>query len=106
MASKSIDVDYDLDDFEMDEIIEHLSWNSNELTRGQVAKIKSVINDAEESLSDEILNENTLYKAIASRKSMIDKMKMEVILQHLDKYDYLQICEMFEGKLPYQTPSK
>ena len=62
--------------------------------------------NVEESLSDEILNENELYKAIASRKSMIDQMKMEVILQHLDKYDYLQICEMFEGKLPYQTPSK
>jgi len=92
MPTKSID--YDLDDFDLDEIIEHLSWNSNELTRGQVAKIKSVINDAEESLSDTPSN------------SMIDQMKMEVILQHLDKYDYLQICEMFEGKLPYQTPSK
>jgi ADP-dependent phosphofructokinase/glucokinase len=106
MPTKSIDVDYDLDDFDLDEIIEHLSWNSNELKRGQVTKIKSVINDAEESISDEILNENTLYKAIASRKSMIDQMKMEVILQHLDKYCYLQICEMFEDKLPYQTPSK
>jgi len=92
MPTKSID--YDLDDFDLDEIIEHLSWESDSLSKAQVSKIKEIINDSEESLSDTPSN------------SMIDQMKMEVILQHLDKYDYLQICEMFEGKLPYQTPSK
>jgi hypothetical protein len=92
MPTKSIDVDYDLDDFDLDEIIDHLSWNSEELTKKQVSKIKEIINDSEES--------------ITPSNSMINQMKMEVILQHLDKYDYLQICEMFEGKLPYQTPLK
>jgi hypothetical protein len=92
MPTKSIDVDYDLDDFDLDEIIDHLSWNSEELTKEQVSKIKEIINDSEES--------------ITPSNSMINQMKMEVILQHLDKYDYLQICEMFEGKLPYQTPLK
>jgi len=92
MPTKSIDVDYDLDDFDLDEIIDHLSWNSEELTKEQVSKIKKIINDSEES--------------ITPSNSMINQMKMEVILQHFDKYDYLQICEMFEGKLPYQTPLK
>ena len=92
MPTKSIDVDYDLDDFDLDEIIDHLSWNSEELTKEQVSKIKEIINDSEES--------------ITPSNSMINQMKMEVILQHFDKYDYLQICEMFEGKLPYQTPLK
>jgi hypothetical protein len=106
MASKSIDVDYDLNDFDLDEIIEHLSWESSSLSRAQVSKIKQIINDSEESLSDEILNENKLYKSITFRNSMIDEMKMEVIIQNLDKYGYLEICEMFEGKLPYQTTLK
>jgi hypothetical protein len=92
MPTKSIDIDYDLNDFDLDEIIDHLSWNSEELTKAQVSKIKEIINDSEES--------------ITPSNSMINQMKMEVILQHLDKYDYLQICEMFEGKLPYQIPLK
>jgi hypothetical protein len=92
MPTKSIDIDYDLNDFDLDEIIDHLSLNSEELTKAQVSKIKEIINDSEES--------------ITPSNSMINQMKMEVILQHLDKYDYLQICEMFEGKLPYQTPLK
>jgi hypothetical protein len=41
MPTKSIDVDYDLDDFDLDEIIDHLSWNSEELTKKQVSKIKA-----------------------------------------------------------------
>ncbi|MEI6880375.1 MAG: hypothetical protein WCK82_03455 [Bacteroidota bacterium] len=106
MPTKQIDVDCDLSDFELDEIIEHLSWESSSLTRAQVSRIKHIINDSEESLSDEILNENKLYKSITSRNSMIDEMKMEVIIQNLDKYGYLEICEMFEGKLPYQTTLK
>jgi hypothetical protein len=87
MPTKSVDVDYDLNDFELNEIIEHLSLESSYLTEAQVRKIKQIVNDSSES-------------------SMIDQMKMNVIAQNLDKYDYLQICEMFEGKLPYQTPLK
>ena len=87
MPTKSVDVDYDLNDFELNEIIEHLSLESSYLTKAQVRKIKQIVNDSSES-------------------SMIDQMKMNVITQNLDKYDYLQICEMFEGKLPYQTPLK
>jgi hypothetical protein len=64
MPTKSIDVDYDLDDFDLDEIIDHLSWNSEELTKEQVSKIKEIINDSEES--------------ITPSNSMINQMKMEV----------------------------
>jgi hypothetical protein len=57
--------------------------------------------------AEEILDNNEILKnLIAKRTSLIDQMKMEVILENLDKYEYLEICEMFEGKLPYQTPLK
>jgi hypothetical protein len=57
--------------------------------------------------AEEILDNNEILKnLITKRTSLIDQMKMEVILENLDKYEYLEICEMFEGKLPYQTPLK
>jgi hypothetical protein len=34
-------------------------------------------------------------------KSLDDEMKLSVILNNLDKYSYLEICEMFEAKLPF-----
>lgn len=78
MSIKISEIYVDLDDFDTNEIIEHLSWKSSSLSQNQISRINNII--------------------ISSRNSMIEQMKMEVILQNLDKYDYLQICEIFEGK--------
>ena len=71
------------DNYSLEEIVDYLSWNSNSLSKNQISELKDIV--------------------MGSTASMLNQMKMVVIEENLDKYSYLQICEMFEGKLPYQT---
>lgn len=94
--SKSKMVEYDLDDFEVDEIIDHLDGLCV-FTQEQTRKLKSIINDSEEEYSEEILKENELYQAvIACNNSLDDTMKLELILDNLGDVSYDQIYKLFK----------
>jgi hypothetical protein len=90
------DIDIDLDDFSIDEIIQHLTWESDKITKTQLNDLKSLTKDVAEDISEQVLKENTLYQKIISLESSVDKWKMDVILKNLDKFNYLEICEIFE----------
>jgi len=94
MASR--EVEFDLDDFDFDEIIEYVCDNAGFIDRSLNAKLKRAIRYSEESYIDEVLDENELYRKLSRLESLTDIMKLEVILENLDKLDYLQICEIFE----------
>ena len=90
------EVEFDLDDFDFDEIIEYVCDNADIIDRSQNAKLKRAIRYSEESYVDEVLGENDLYRKLSRLESLTDVMKLEVILENLDKVDYLKICEIFE----------
>lgn len=94
MGKKNIDID--LDDFSIDEIIQHLTWESDKITKTQLNDLKSLTKDVAEDISEQVLKENILYQKIVSLDSSVDKWKMDVILKNLDKFNYLEICEIFE----------
>ena len=96
--SKSREVEFDLSDFSLEEILEHLDSNSNELTKVQKNKLKEIIDDVEEDLTFRELCDDPMYQAATSVSSLNNVMKMEVIVANIDKYTYPQICELFEGK--------
>jgi hypothetical protein len=47
------------------------------------------------------MDEYVLAEQVKEMKSLDDVMKLNVIIDNLGKYTYLEICEMFEGKLPF-----
>jgi hypothetical protein len=47
------------------------------------------------------MDKRVLVEQVKEIKSLDDLMKLNVIMDNLDKYTYLEICEMFEGKLPF-----
>lgn len=94
MPSK--EVEFDLDDFEMDDIIEHLKWNGETLNIRQVGKIRDIIKDCEYEFAQEELLKNVLYQKIKTFDSLNDTMKLEVILTNLNKFSYNEICDIFE----------
>jgi|Laugrespbdmm15dd_1035085.scaffolds.fasta_scaffold154972_1 hypothetical protein len=94
MASK--EVEFDLDDFDFDEIVEYVCDNAEFIDLRLNAKIKRAIRYSEENYVDEILGENELYCKLSRVESLTDAMKLEVILENLDKLDYSQICDIFE----------
>jgi hypothetical protein len=94
--SKTKEVEYDLDDFEVDEIIDHLDGLC-EFTREQTQKLKRIINDSEEEYAEEVLKENELYQAVISvNETLLDTMKLELILGNLGNVSYDQIYELFK----------
>ena len=89
--------EFDLDEFDFDEIIEHLNWNQNELTRSQVNTLRRIIKDCEYCFAQEELDKNEIYQKIKSlSNSLNDIMKLEVILSNINKFNYEKICEIFE----------
>ena len=82
-----------LDEFDSDEIINHLENISKHLTEKQINKLRKIcgLSPSENfkyvNLSEKIKKENLL----------VNDMKLEVILNNLDKYDYAKICEIFEN---------
>lgn len=90
------EVEFDLDDFDLDEIIEYVCDNAELIDRRQNTQLKTAIRYAEESYIDEVLGENDLYRKLSRLESLTDVMKLEVILENLHKLDYLKICEIFE----------
>ncbi len=96
MSSKMVEVDMDLDDFDIDEIIDHLKWHGDELTVRQVNNIREITKDCEYNFAEEELEKNELYQKLKVHDSLNDVMKLEVIASNLDKFSYQEICEMFE----------
>lgn len=96
MGTKIVEVDMDLDDFEIDDIIEHLKWNSEDLNVRQVSEIREITKDCEYEFAQEELLKNVLYQKIKTFDSLNDTMKLEVVLTNLDKLSYNQICDIFE----------
>jgi hypothetical protein len=90
------EVEFDLDDFDFDVILEYVCENADGITIRQNELLKKAIRYAEESYSDEVLAENDLYCKVSKIESLTDVMKLEVILENLHKLDYLKICEIFE----------
>ena len=97
MGTKIVEVDMDLDDFEIDDVIEHLKWNAEELNVRQVGKIREITKDCEYEFAQEELLKNVLYQKIKTFDTLNDTMKLEVILTNLDKFSYNQICDIFEN---------
>lgn len=96
--TKSVELDYDLDDFTTEEIIDHLEWEADNFTTFELQKLKKIVKDSDECFADQVLAENYLYQKIDTLPSAVDKWKLEVILENLHKYSYTEICEMFENK--------
>lgn len=86
----------DLDDFEIDDIIEHLKWNADELNVRQVGKIREITKDCEYEFAQEELDKNELYQKLKVFNSLNDVMKLEVIISNLDNFSYNEICKFFE----------
>jgi hypothetical protein len=89
-------IEVELDDFSFDEIIEYVCDNADYINSYQNGLLKKAIRYSEESYVDEVLDENQLYRKLSRLESLNDVMKLEVILENLDKLDYSQICEIFE----------
>lgn len=96
MGIKIVEVDMDLDDFEIDDIIEHLKWNADELNVRQVGKIREITKDCEYEFAQEELDKNELYQKLKVFNSLNDVMKLEVIISNLDNFSYNEICKFFE----------
>jgi hypothetical protein len=95
---KDVEIEFDLDDFTTEEIIDHLEWEADNLTTFELQRLKKIVKDTDECFADQVLGENYLYQQIESLTSAIDRWKLDIILKNLDKYTYLEICEMFENK--------
>lgn len=85
-----------LDDFSIDEILEHLEWRADYITLSQLNQLKTITKDTDESFAEQMLAENALYQKIISLDSAVDMWKMEVIIQNLQKFSYTEICQIFE----------
>lgn len=96
--TKSVEIDYELDDFSIEEILDHLEWEADNLTTFELTKLKKIVKDTDECFADQVLAENYLYQKIENLPSAVDRWKLEVILENLHKYTYAEICEMFENK--------
>lgn len=96
--TKYVEVDYDLDDFTTEEIIEHLKFEASNFTTHELKELKEIVKDTDECFAEQVLSENSLYQKIVSLPSSIDVWKLEIVLENLHKYSYLEICEMFEDK--------
>ena len=96
--TKNVEIDYDLDDFTTEEIIEHLGWEADNLTDHELTELKKIVKDVDECFAEQVLAENYLYQQIERVTSAVDSWKLDVILDNLDKYTYTEICEMFEKK--------
>ena len=86
--SKSREVEFDLSDFSLEEILEHLDSNSNELTKVQKNKLKEIIDDVEEDLTFRELCDDPMYQAATSVSSLNNVMKMEVIHPKENVYNW------------------
>lgn len=86
-------IDIDLDEFDDDEIINHIEKIYRHLNEKQINKLRKICNF---SIRDNLKNDKLLSK-IKKENLLINDMKLEVILSNIDKYDYLKICEIFEN---------
>lgn len=95
MAEKVIYVD--LDDFDVDDIIEHL--NHETITHEQKKRLKQIIRDAEVDLAEEILSQDVLYQKLSKiQDSMVEEMKLEIVLNNISKFSLTEIIDLFENK--------
>lgn len=89
--------DSDLDDFSIEEILDHLEWEADSMTQSELNKLKKIAKDTDETFAEQVLAENTLYQKIISLGSAEDVWKMEVIIENLRKFTYTEICQIFEN---------
>jgi|LakMenEpi03Aug12_release.lakeMendotaPanAssembly.Ray.scaffolds.fasta_scaffold852263_2 hypothetical protein len=85
-------VDIKLDNFSDDEIISYLERNINHIGPKNLNRLRTLCGFRQSVNLD--LGEE--YQKIRKRNLFVDNLKMEVIINNFDKYDYQQICEFFE----------
>lgn len=90
------EVEFDLDDFTEDEMIEHLESYAHHLDMKQIKRLRNVIKEGEENLVDDILKENEIYTLVTSYSTINDEIKIKIILENLHKFSLTEISKIFE----------
>ncbi len=93
---ESEEFESDLDDFSMEDILDHLEWEADSMSLDELNKLKKIVKDTDETFAEQVLSENRLYQKIEALTSAEDHWKIDVVLENLHKFSYVEICQIFE----------
>jgi len=101
---RTVELEFEIDEFKTDELITEIGYRveGGDLSKQQIDKLKEIIKHDEEAMLESYILEHEQHRFV-EKASLSNVMKLDVIFKNLDKFTYLDICEIFEGPQPYQS---